>query len=234
MIQTGTKNTLKQKERMTQMQLIRALGDAMAWFERELEWGVPPTELRHLCGRIGELYAAIITNGTMALNVNQMGFDVLGENNEERISVKTTAKMGSQGHISFNKNSLLYVDRVMIFRIDTDDMKIQTLLDKPIAEAIILMTDDGSGNRNIALSKLDKAPAIRSVMKSVRQVFFNGTTIRELENGSIEVERNGEVLIPAKPILREIAMVLDIELLNDAGNPHNTRHLGGKIISRLQ
>jgi hypothetical protein len=46
---------------LTQMQLIQSLGEAMSWFERELNWGVPPTELRHLCGRIGELYAALIS-----------------------------------------------------------------------------------------------------------------------------------------------------------------------------
>lgn len=40
---------------LTQMQIIQSLGEAMAWFERELQWGVPATELRHLCGRIGEL-----------------------------------------------------------------------------------------------------------------------------------------------------------------------------------
>jgi len=45
---------------LTQMQIIQSLGEAMAWFERELNWGVEPTELRHLCGRIGELYAALI------------------------------------------------------------------------------------------------------------------------------------------------------------------------------
>jgi hypothetical protein len=31
---------------LTQMQLIQSLGEAMAWFERELHWGVPATELR--------------------------------------------------------------------------------------------------------------------------------------------------------------------------------------------
>ena len=51
---------------LTQMQLIQSLGEAMTWFERELSWGVPPTALPHLCGRIGELYAALITNGQMA------------------------------------------------------------------------------------------------------------------------------------------------------------------------
>ncbi len=62
---------------LTQMQLIQSLGEAMAWFERELNWGVRPTELRHLCGRIGELYAALITNGQMATEVNQEGYDVV-------------------------------------------------------------------------------------------------------------------------------------------------------------
>ena len=44
---------------LTQMQIIRSLGEAMAWFERELQWGVPATELRHLSGRIGELLSLI-------------------------------------------------------------------------------------------------------------------------------------------------------------------------------
>lgn len=43
---------------LSQMQLIQSLGEAPAWFEREV-WGVPATELRHLCGRIGELYVAM-------------------------------------------------------------------------------------------------------------------------------------------------------------------------------
>ena len=60
---------------LTQMQIIQSLGEAMSWFERELTWGVPPTELRHLIGRIGELYAALITNGQMATEVNQQGYD---------------------------------------------------------------------------------------------------------------------------------------------------------------
>lgn len=62
---------------LTQMQIIQSLGEAMSWFERVLQWGVPPTELRHLCGRIGELYAALISNGQMALAVNQQGYDVV-------------------------------------------------------------------------------------------------------------------------------------------------------------
>ena len=78
----------------------------MAWFERELQWGVPPTDLRHLCGRIGELYAALITNGQMAFATNQQGYDVVSAQGE-RISVKTTAMMGGNGQIAFNPSSLV-------------------------------------------------------------------------------------------------------------------------------
>ena len=58
---------------LTQMQIIQSLGDAMSWLERELSWDVPATELRHLTGRIGELYAALITNGRMARRLIRRG-----------------------------------------------------------------------------------------------------------------------------------------------------------------
>ena len=86
---------------LTQMQIIQSLGEALNWFERELQWGVPSAELRHLSGRIGELYAALITNGQMATSINQEGYDVVSSNGE-RVSVKTTTIAGSSGHISFN------------------------------------------------------------------------------------------------------------------------------------
>src|SRR5690606_8753221 len=114
------------------------------WLERELQWGVPATELRHLCGRIGELYAALITNGRMADAVNQHGYDVVSAQGE-RSSVKTTAMIGGAGHISFNPNSLMLVDRVIVLRVNTEEMQIETLLDAPIADAIALMTPEGEG-----------------------------------------------------------------------------------------
>ena len=97
---------------LSQMQLIQSLGEAMAWFERELNWGVSATELRHLCRRIGELYAALITNGQMATQVNQKGYDVVSSVGE-KISVKTTATIGSSRHFEFNADSLQFVDRVI-------------------------------------------------------------------------------------------------------------------------
>lgn len=218
---------------LTQMQLIQSLGEAMAWFEREMSWDVPPTELRHLCGRIGELYAALITNGRMATEVNQKGYDVVSADGE-RISVKTTATMGSGGHVAFNANSLAFVDRVIVLRVNTEEMQIETLLNAPVAEAINLMTPDGGGKRTLSLARLIKKPKARADIKSVKEAPFREFIIRELENGSIEAERGGKLLIPVKPALRELALQLNIGLLNSNGNPHNTRQLGSQIIKSIQ
>jgi uncharacterized protein DUF6998 len=218
---------------LTQMQLIQSLGEAMAWFERELSWGVPPTELRHLCGRIGELYAALITNGQMAVQVNQRGYDVVSGVGE-RISVKTTATMGNGGQISFNANTFEYVDRVIVLRINTEEMQVETLLDVPIADVLTLMTSEGLGKRTLSLGRLAKKPGLKTEIKSVNEVTYQGHTIRELETGSMELERDGVPTVPVKPELRELALRLNVGLLNSNGNPLNTRQLGTQIIRSVR
>ena len=217
---------------LTQMQLIQSLGEAMTWFERELNWGVPPTELRHLCGRLGELYAALITNGQMATEVNQKGYDVVAASGE-RVSVKTTAMAGNGGHLSFNANSLQFVDRVIVLRVNTEEMQIETLLDAPLSETIELMTPEIDGRRLLPLGRLIKRIRPSRELKSIKEATFDGTTIRELENGSIEVERFGQNFVPAKPVLRELALKFNIGLLNSSGNSINTRQLGSQVIKSI-
>jgi len=217
---------------LTQMQLIQSLGEAMAWFERELQWGVPATELRHLCGRIGELYAALITNGQMAATVNQRGYDVVSGQGE-RISVKTTAMMGSGGHVSFNHNSLMEVDRIIVLCVNTEEMQVETLLDAPVAEAQVLMTSESGGRRDLPLSKLIKRTRPRAEIKTTNEVIFRDYTVRELESGTIEVEKDGKLVSPVKPVLRELALQLNISLVNGNGNPFNTRQLGSNIIKSV-
>ena len=208
---------------LTQMQIIQSLGEAMAWFERELLWGVPPTELRHLSGRIGELYAALITNGQMATEVNQEGYDVVSALGE-RVSVKATAMMGLSGHISFNPNTLAKVDRVMILRINTEEMQIETLLNEPKEKAVELMGNPSTnGKVSIPLSKLISVPKERCDIPVIKTAHSGLYTIQELENGTIEVQSNGEAVSPAKPVLRELAAKFSIGLLNSNGNPYNTR-----------
>ena len=40
------------KPTLTQVQIIQSLTEALAWFEKELSWGVPPAELNHLTGDV--------------------------------------------------------------------------------------------------------------------------------------------------------------------------------------
>jgi len=217
---------------LTQMQLIQSLGEALTWFKRELDWGVAPTELRHLCGRIGELYAALITNGRMALEVNQRGYDVVGASGEH-ISVKTTAMVGNAGHVAFNPNSLDQVDRVIILRINTEEMQVETLLNAPVEEAKLLMSPTIAGTRCIPLSRLVKRVKPRDEIKTAREVTHLGYRIRELETGTIEAEKDGVSLTPVKPVLREIAAGLGVSLVNGNGNTLTTRQLGSEVIDSI-
>jgi len=215
---------------LTQMQIIQSLGEAMNWFEREISWEVPPTELRHLCGRIGELYAALITNGQMATEVNQKGYDVVSAEGE-RISVKTTAMMGKGGHVSFNINTLEHVDRIIVLRVNTEEMQVETLLNSSTQEAMTLMKPGTKGKLSLALSKLTKAVKQREDIKAVKEVEFEGHILRELETGTIEIEYDGQLITPVKPVLRSIAKSLNISILNSNGKNLNTRQLGSQIIN---
>lgn len=43
--------------------MINSLSHLLDWLEREKNWGTNRGELKFITGRIGELYAAIMTNG---------------------------------------------------------------------------------------------------------------------------------------------------------------------------
>ncbi|MCJ8293345.1 MAG: hypothetical protein MJK15_02970 [Colwellia sp.] len=218
---------------LTQMQIIQSLGEAMSWFERELNWGVPATELRHLSGRIGELYAALITNGQMATSVNQHGYDVVSADGE-RISVKTTARMGSSGHISFNPNTLELVDRIIILRINTEEMQIETLLDELTDDALKLTGERSNKDKLvIPMSKLVGKSKTRLNIPTVTSANFDDYCINELESGSIEITQNGNLISPVKPVLREIASKLNLSTVNGNGNNYNTRQLGSLVIKSI-
>lgn len=218
--------------RFTQMQQIQSLGEALSWLERELTWGVQPANLSHLCGRIGELYACVITNGQMALGVNQGGYDV-ASGSGERVSVKTTTqRLPCQVH--FNANTLKHVDRVIVLRINTDDMQVETLYDATIAAARV----DMKGHDTKKLSLFVRAPAPAEgtpvVLAVAREASHDGFRILELENGSIQVWTYGRLVEPAKPALRKLAAALDINTKNTRGNEYNTRQLGSRVLDRIQ
>lgn len=217
---------------LTQMQLIQSLGEAMTWFERELNWGVAPTELRHLCGRIGELYVALITNGQMAPEVNQRGYDVVSGKGE-RISVKTSAK-AEVGAVAFTSSTLDQVDRVIVLRMNTEEMQIEVLVDAPIGEVLPLLTSPEGGKRMLSLGRLATKTVPRCPATVAAEVEYLGYIIREMESGTIEIERDGLQVLPVKPALRELAAELNVGLLNGRGNPLNTRQLGTQVIQSIR
>ena len=215
---------------LSQVQIIRSLAEALAWFEKELAWNVEPAELRHLTGRIGELYAAMITRGQMALAVNQKGYDVVSAEGEH-ISVKTVT---SSNHVQFRKSTMSEVDRVLILRIDVDEgeASIVEVFDGSNADLVARCKDIGSEYRFI----FKKAPAAKRTLDDLKvtaSAQHENRTIIQLENGTIVVESGGVKQPVAKPILREICEKLGISLLNSNGNRRNTRQLGAEIIATL-
>jgi 5-methylcytosine-specific restriction protein B len=58
-------------------------------------------------------------------------------------------------------------------------------------------------------------------------------TVRQLDSGTIEILRNGVLVKPSKPVLRDLAETLKITTLTSSGTPLNTRMLGRKVIKSL-
>lgn len=181
---------------LSQIEIIKSLGKSLEWLETELSWGSPAAELRHLTGRIGELYVAMITLGQLADSVNQRGYDVIS-NTGERISVKTIT---SSQHVAFNKNTIEHVDRVMILKINTEDMQIEILYDfmqidfqtifKEYNGKYIVSFTGKNKNENLDFSKL-------SVIGGVD---YMGYRVEQLENASIQIYKNNQLQSPSKPI----------------------------------
>lgn len=216
---------------LSQTQIIRSLGEALAWFEKELSWGTPIAELRHLTGRIGELYVAMVTRGQMALSVNQVGYDVVSAEGE-KISVKTFT---SSNHITFNLNTLSHVNRVIVLQIilDESEPSIRELLDCTTAELLARL----SGGNKLSTAHLILPDAERKVsladLKVVSSAIWADYTVVQLENGTIQVRVGPDLLAQAKPALREIAKSIGVDILNTMGNAKNTRSLGSDIIRAI-
>ena len=212
---------------LTQTQIIQSLGEALAWFEKELGWGVAPGELNHLTGRIGELYAAMITRGQMALATNQRGYDVVSAEGN-RISVKTVT---SSSHVRFNESTFDQVDRVIVLRLNIEDgeVSIEEFFDYPVSEAMPLFrSNDGKYSLSLSGSSREMKPL--DELGIVSRAEIGDVDILQYENGTISVEINGQLKQPAKPILRDYAVKFGVDILNSNGNPKNTRSLGADVI----
>lgn len=77
------------------------------------EFGVKPTEVRHLIGRLGEFYCALMVEGTLASTANQHGFDVISKDGR-KVSVKTTAQ--KSGFVRISDSTLGKADDLMLIQ----------------------------------------------------------------------------------------------------------------------
>lgn len=215
---------------LTQVQIIQSLGEALTWFERELSWGVPPAELNHLTGRIGELYAAMITRGQMAPEIKQRGYDVISAENE-RISVKTVT---SSAQVSFKTSTFSLVDRVMVLRVSVDEengVSVEEIADCPAAE----FRAKCAANADHLIYRLTRPRAVRPLesLDVADEAEFENMRVRQYENGTVAVLIDGERQPIAKPLLRDIAARIGVDLLNGSSQPKNTRQLGADVIKNL-
>lgn len=228
---------LAERPTLTQVQIIRSLADALSWLERELSWGVPAQELRALTGRIGELYAAMITRGQMALAPNQRGYDVVSAEGE-RISVKTIT---TSAHVGFNPATIEHVDRVMILRINVDPggdegVSIEEVEDRPVGEFLKLCKKHPDGLR-FTPSKRKLSPEEGAHPQNLRvtaRASYDGHEIVRYENGAIGILKDGKPLaINVKGFLRPIAAKLGVASEHESTVLLTTRQLGSSVIRAL-
>lgn len=77
------------------------------------EFGVKPTEVRHLIGRLGEFECALIVGGALSHRANQHGFDVIAKDGR-KISVKTTAQ--KTGFVAISEKTSHFADDLMLLQ----------------------------------------------------------------------------------------------------------------------
>lgn len=221
------------KPTLSQVQIIQSLAEALSWFEKELSWGVAPGELNHLTGRIGELYAAMITRGQMALETNQRGYDVVSALNE-RISVKTIT---TSNHVSFNSSTFEFVDRVIVLRVNVDQengISVEEILDEAADIAKAKMRSSGSNYiYTIPRASQREQRPIEELRVTARASYSDFEIVR-YESGAIRIVRDGIVQpVVVKDVLRPIAAEIGVEVLNSQGETKTTQALGADVIRAL-
>lgn len=120
-----------------------------------IEFGVKPTEVRHLIGRLGEFYCALKTKGQLAHTANQHGFDVISENGRT-ISVKTTAQ--TSGFVAISARTIDKADDLMVLQFLNGD--IDVVYFGPVTDAVnVARLYEKSGNYELDIPKAKRLQA---------------------------------------------------------------------------
>ncbi len=215
----------------SQIEQIRSLDEAMQWFERELQWGVPVSELTHLVGRIGNLYVAVHSNGQLAVGHTQLGYDVVSVTGE-RYSVSAIAGTTISGEINFTRSRLERVDRVATVFFNTDEMDVQILLDSPVADLEEYVTVQGD-KIILPIEQLIPVKKSRTEITVLREVKYKDYMLFELENGDIEIELYGEPVPNMRNALLKIAQAIGVPIQRGMGRVNNSRVVGTMVIDTI-
>jgi len=215
----------------SQIEQIRSLDEAMQWFERELQWGVPVSELAHLVGRIGNLYIALHSNGQLAVAQSQLGYDVVSSSGE-RFSVSTIAGTLIDGEINFTRNRLERIDRVAIVFFNTDEMDVQILLDSRVSELEKYVMVQGD-KIILPLKLLIPAKKKQKYITVLREVKYKDYMLFELENGDFEIELYGDPVPNKRGILLKVAAELGVPVQRGMGRVNNSRVVGTMVIDTI-
>lgn len=95
----------------------------------------------------------------------------------------------------------------------------------------------GAGNIQTILDRADELgyeiEIVSDNVSVIKEVVFGEYQIQQLSNLSINISKNQVLQSVAKPILREIAIRINVDLNNLKGNEKNTRSLGSDVIQRI-
>ncbi len=218
---------------LTQMQLIKSLNETIRWFERELQWGVAPSELSHLVGRLAEIFTAIHCNGQLAVDPKQTGYDVVAANGD-RYSVNCVATKLLEGEVNFTRAVLENVDRVSILFLNLEEMEIEILLDCAVEELGSYITSQAGGKLIVSLESLKRKRKPNIELKVIRQVVYKDYTLRELENGYVDISLYGSSVDHIRPVLNRLAVELGVSLHNGMRSSRNVKLVGSLVIDAVE
>ena len=68
----------------------------------------------------------------------------------------------------------------------------------------------------------------------MKTVSYKNYTVTRLDSGTIEATWNGKIISPTKPLLREMAQELGVNIENKNGNLHITRQLGVLVMRAIE
>lgn len=231
--------------------IAKTLSEYTALLNQEMAWGAKPTELRHLVGRLGELYIAEKYNGSMAVGVNEKGFDVISSR-DNKISVKTFCLVDektSREDYAFplatedNKlDKLADMDELSIVQIEIVKNKVKSIKEyfNGINQVIIWNSNFHRDKVKFRIKNKNKLKEPPEGIEIKNWGVWKEYKILEDSNGKIYTFEKNELKKPTKDYLIEIVkklkkeknILIPVEAQKRKTKRH-TRSLGKEVIKAL-